>query len=73
MFPKIIKFSGEGRTEINKGVNILANAVKSTLGPQGRNVLIGNKGMKVRFTKDGVSVAKEVCLYDEIQDAGVNI
>lgn len=73
MFPKIIHFGEEGRSEINKGVNILANAVKSTMGPQGRNVLIGNKGAKMRFTKDGVSVAREVCLYDEIHDAGVNV
>lgn len=73
MFPKIIKFGNEGRSEIVKGVNILADAVKSTLGPRGRNVLIGNTGMKSRFTKDGVSVAKEVCLYDEIPEAGVKV
>lgn len=73
MFPKIIKFKEEGHSEILNGINILANAVKSTLGPQGRNVLIGNKGRPLRFTKDGVSVAKEVHLYDEIQNAGVNV
>lgn len=56
-----------------EGINILANSVKSTLGPQGRNVVIGNKNNNVRFTKDGVSVAKEVCLEDAIQETGVQI
>ena len=73
MLPKIIHFGDEGREKIGEGIKILTDAVKSTLGPRGRNVLIGNKGMRMRFTKDGVSVAKEVCLYDEIQDAGAHI
>jgi|SRR5882672_790351 len=73
MFPKIIKFGDEGRSKIIEGVNILANSVKATLGPQGRNVLIGNKGAQARFTKDGVSVAKEICLEDAILDTGAQI
>jgi chaperonin GroEL len=73
MFPKIIKFGAEGRSKIIEGVNILANSVKSTLGPQGRNVLIGNKGAQARFTKDGVSVAKEICIEDAILDTGAQI
>lgn len=73
MFPKIIKFGDEGRSKIIEGVNILANSVKSTLGPQGRNVLIGNKGSLARFTKDGVSVAKEICLEDAVLDTGAQI
>jgi chaperonin GroEL len=73
MFPKIIKFGSEGRSKIIEGVNILANSVKSTLGPQGRNVLIGNKGAQARFTKDGVSVAKEICIEDALLDTGAQI
>lgn len=73
MFPKIILFGNESRTKMLEGINILANSVKSTLGPQGRNVVIGNKNNNVRFTKDGVSVAKEVCLEDAIQETGVQI
>lgn len=73
MFPKIIKFGAEGRSKIIEGVNILANSVKSTLGPQGRNVLIGNKGAQARFTKDGVSVAKEICIEDALLDTGAQI
>lgn len=73
MFPKIILFGNEGRNKILEGINILANSVKSTLGPQGRNAVIAVKKQPIRFTKDGVSVAKEVCLEDAIQDTGVNI
>ncbi len=73
MFPKIILFGDESRTKMLEGINILANSVKSTLGPQGRNVVIAVKNKPIRFTKDGVSVAKEVCLEDAVQDTGVNI
>jgi chaperonin GroEL len=73
MFPKIILFGNESRTKMLEGINILANSVKSTLGPQGRNVVIAVKNQPIRFTKDGVSVAKEVCLEDAVQDTGVNI
>lgn len=73
MFPKIVLFGNESRSKMLEGINILANSVKSTLGPQGRNVVIGVKNNKIRFTKDGVSVAKEVCLEDAVLDTGVNI
>lgn len=73
MFPKIILFGNESRSKMREGINILANSVKSTLGPQGRNVVIGVKDKQVRFTKDGVSVAKEVCLEDAVQDTSINI
>lgn len=73
MFPKIILFGNENRTKMLEGINILANSVKSTLGPQGRNVVIAVKNKPIRFTKDGVSVAKEVCLEDAVQETGVNI
>ena len=73
MFPKIILFGGESRAKMLEGINILANSVKSTLGPQGRNVVIAVKNKPIRFTKDGVSVAREVCLEDAVQETGVNI
>lgn len=73
MFPKIILFGKESRKKMLEGINILANSVKSTLGPQGRNVVIAVKNRPIRFTKDGVSVAKEVCLEDAVQETGVNI
>ena len=73
MFPKIILFGNESRAKMLEGINILANSVKSTLGPQGRNVVIARKDRPIRFTKDGVSVAKEVCLEDAVQETGVNI
>lgn len=73
MLPKIINFNQECRSKIAEGINILADAVKVTLGPQGRHVLIGKRGFPMRFTKDGVSVAREVILYDEMQNAGCNV
>ena len=73
MFPKIVLFGNESRSKMLEGINILANSVKSTLGPQGRNVVIAVKNKPIRFTKDGVSVAKEVCLEDAVQETGVNI
>lgn len=73
MFPKIVLFGNESRSKMLEGINILANSVKSTLGPQGRNVVIAVKNKPIRFTKDGVSVAKEVCLEDAVKDTGVNI
>ena len=73
MFPKIVLFGNESRKKMLEGINILANSVKTTLGPQGRNVVISVKNKPIRFTKDGVSVAREVCLEDAVQDTGVNI
>lgn len=73
MYPKIIKFSNEARSELLKGINILADAVKVTLGPKGRNVVIGNKHQSVRITKDGVSVAKEIFLKEELPGIGAKM
>lgn len=70
---KEIKFSSEGRSELLKGVNILANSVKVTLGPKGRNVAISTGFGSPRITKDGVSVAKEISLEDPFQNLGAQL
>lgn len=70
---KEIKFSSEGRCELLKGVNILANSVKVTLGPKGRNVAISTGFGSPRITKDGVSVAKEISLEDPFQNLGAQL
>ena len=64
---KIIKFDTEARTKMLKGVNTLANAVKVTLGPKGRNVVMDKSYGAPRITKDGVSVAKEIDLEDNLR------
>ena len=61
---KDIKFNIDARDELKKGVDELANAVKVTLGPKGRNVIIEKKFGAPHITKDGVTVAKEVELAD---------
>jgi chaperonin GroEL len=60
MAAKDVKFGSEARNRMLKGVNILADAVKVTLGPKGRNVVIDKSFGAPRITKDGVSVAKEI-------------
>ena len=60
MAGKIVKFETEARNAMLKGVDLLANAVKVTLGPKGRNVVIDKSFGAPRITKDGVTVAKEV-------------
>jgi len=70
---KIIKFGEEGRDKLQEGVNQLADAVASTLGPYGRNVILGNTMGNPHSTKDGVSVAKEVTLEDPIEDTGAQV
>ena len=70
---KIIEFGPEGREKLVKGVNILANAVISTLGPNGRNVVIEKEHGQVQSTKDGVTVAKHISLSDPIENLGVNL
>ncbi len=67
---KEILFSSEARSKICEGVDIIANAVKVTLGPKGRNVLIEKSFGAPRITKDGVSVAKEIDLSDSFQNMG---
>ncbi|MDG1147153.1 MAG: chaperonin GroEL [Crocinitomicaceae bacterium] len=66
-------FDIEARDKLKKGVDALANAVKVTLGPKGRNVVIGKKFGAPQVTKDGVSVAKEIELKDPIEDMGAQM
>ena len=68
---KEIKFGTEARKELMEGINILADAVVSTLGPNGRNVLIEQYPGHPQSTKDGVTVAKNVCVDGNIQELGV--
>ena len=70
---KDIKFDLEARDALKRGIDQLANAVKVTLGPKGRNVLIGRKFGAPSVTKDGVSVAKEIELADEIENMGAQL
>lgn len=70
---KEIHFDIEARDSLKKGVDALANAVKVTLGPKGRNVVIGKKYGAPHVTKDGVSVAKEVELKDPIENMGAQM
>lgn len=70
---KDIKFNTEARNLLKSGVDQLANAVKVTLGPKGRNVVIGRKFGAPQITKDGVSVAKEVELEDGLENAGAQL
>ncbi|MDR0745707.1 MAG: chaperonin GroEL [Mediterranea sp.] len=70
---KEILFSLEARDQLKKGVDELANAVKVTLGPKGRNVIIEKKFGAPQITKDGVTVAKEIELSDPYQNAGAQL
>lgn len=70
MTAKTIKFSEEARNKILNGVNTLADAVKVTLGPKGRNVLIEKSYGAPHITKDGVTVAKEIELKDKLENLG---
>ena len=70
---KDIKFNIEAREQMKQGVDQLANAVKVTLGPKGRNVIIEKKFGAPHITKDGVTVAKEVELADPFQNAGAQL
>ena len=65
MAPKEIKFAGDARDRMLRGVELLNNAVKVTLGPKGRNVVIQKAYGAPRITKDGVTVAKEIELADK--------
>ncbi|MGB4057820.1 MAG: chaperonin GroEL [Alphaproteobacteria bacterium] len=73
MAAKEVRFYEEAREEILKGVDIIANAVKVTLGPKGRNVLIEKSFGAPRSTKDGVSVAKEIELKNKRQNMGAQL
>src|SRR6187549_420012 len=70
---KEIQFDTEGRARLQAGVNKLANAVKVTLGPKGRNVIIDKKFGAPSITKDGVTVAKEIELKDAIENMGAQL
>ncbi|AXC50937.1 chaperonin GroEL [Paracoccus suum] len=73
MAGKEVKFSTDARDRMLKGVNILADAVKVTLGPKGRNVVIDKSFGAPRITKDGVTVAKEVELTDKFENMGAQM
>jgi len=73
MAAKTVKFGADSRTRLVEGVNVLANAVKVTLGPKGRNVVIQKSFGAPTITKDGVSVAKEVELEDRLQNMGAQL
>jgi chaperonin GroEL len=71
--PKQILFSDGGRAALLRGVNIMASAVKATMGPKGRNVVIDKKFGSPTITKDGVTVAKEIELKDGYEDMGAQM
>jgi chaperonin GroEL len=73
MAAKDVKFSTDARDKMVRGVNILANAVKVTLGPKGRNVVIDKSFGAPRITKDGVTVAKEIELEDKFENMGAQM
>src|SRR5665648_232269 len=73
MAAKEVKFAGDARDRMLRGVDILANAVKVTLGPKGRNVVIEKSFGAPRITKDGVTVAKEIELEDKFENMGAQM
>src|SRR6059036_178830 len=73
MAAKEIRFSEDARARMVRGVNILANAVKATLGPKGRNVVLEKSFGAPTITKDGVSVAKEIELADKFENMGAQM
>jgi len=73
MAAKIITFDADARAGLKRGVDVLANAVKATLGPKGRNVVIDKKFGAPTVTKDGVTVAKEIELEDPIENMGAQM
>ena len=70
---KIIKFDSDARAQMLRGVDILANTVKVTLGPKGRNVVMDKSYGAPRITKDGVTVAKEIDLEDKFENMGAQM
>ena len=73
MTAKEVKFGDDARKRLVAGVNILANAVKTTLGPKGRNVVLDKSFGAPTVTKDGVSVAKEIELKDKFENMGAQM
>jgi chaperonin GroEL len=73
MAAKEVRFSGDARDRMLRGIDILANAVKVTLGPKGRNVVLDKSFGAPRITKDGVTVAKEIELSDKFENMGAQM
>jgi chaperonin GroEL len=73
MAAKDVKFGDDARSRMVRGINVLANAVKVTLGPRGRNVLLDKAFGAPTVTKDGVSVAKEIELEDKFENMGAQM
>src|SRR6201986_5426323 len=73
MAAKEVKFHGDARDRMLRGVDILANAVKVTLGPKGRNVVLDKSFGAPRITKDGVTVAQEIELPDKFENMGAQM
>ena len=73
MAAKEVFFGDDARSRMVRGVNILANAVKVTLGPRGRNVVLERSFGSPTITKDGVSVAKEIELKDKFENMGAQM
>ena len=73
MAAKEVKFGEEARQRMKRGVDLLANAVKATLGPKGRNVVLDKSFGAPTVTKDGVSVAKEIELKDKYENMGAQM
>ncbi|EBI6841113.1 TPA: chaperonin GroEL, partial [Escherichia coli] len=73
MAAKDIRFGEDARARMVRGVNVLANAVKATLGPKGRNVVLEKSFGAPTITKDGVSVAKEIELADKFENMGAQM
>ena len=73
MAAKDVRFGGDARDKMLRGVDILANAVKVTLGPKGRNVVLDKSFGAPRITKDGVTVAKEIELEDKFENMGAQM
>ncbi len=73
MAAKEVRFGGAARDKMLRGVDTLADAVKVTLGPKGRNVLLDKSFGAPRISKDGVAVAKEIELYDRFENMGAQM
>ena len=73
MAAKEVRFSQDAREKMLRGVDMLANAVKVTLGPKGRNVVLDKSFGAPRITKDGVTVAKEIELEDKFENMGAQM
>src|SRR5438309_2767908 len=73
MAAKDVRFAGDARDKMLRGVDILANAVRVTLGPKGRNVVLDKSFGAPRITKDGVTVAKEIELEDKFENMGAQM